>query len=421
MVAPFFSSWDLWEQMTFVLGVAIFGVFCVGYGKLIWRNKLVKKQEVADEEKRIRIQELRTSGQIIESRKSHDIPFGVRAIQSGIQVEGIWISTTSIPIPSEINLENGSGTSGTTATSGSSMSGQAGKTSQQGGRSNLKGKGSARSSIDRTFEDATGSDATGARQSYKPLRESHLRYSSYGDSQFNEETLEQLGGNSTPKKKIYTHRPRGSRNVDREADSSSVADNEHSSGTSSDSDATLSGNRILVGNKQYQSSAARDMSHGEEATVLTKIPSGKPIGEYFPFRGSKGQYSSVPIDPPTLGGADPYSDPSRTSMDCNQPRSHDTWAGEESRVSQETQPARQSRDPSPPPFVPGELHINKSVRKVNSGFQVLPAGTFGVPAELQNVDLEGRYNPEYDSTDRRQSKLQKKRRSSIIGRRISGT
>lgn len=402
-----------------VLGVAIFGVFCVGWGKLIWRNRLVQKQEVADEEKRMRIQELRTSGQIIESRKSNDIPFGVRAIQSGIQVEGIWISTTSIPIQSEINLENVSGTPGTTAASGSSMSGQAGRTSQQGGKPDLKGKGSARSSIERTFEDANVSDVAGTRQSYKPLKESHLRYTSYGDSQFNEETLEQLEG-TTPKKKIYTHRPRGSRNLDREADSSSVADNEQSSETSSDSDATLSGNRILAGNTQYHSPAARVTSYGEESTVLTKVPSTKPIGEYFPFRASKGQYSSVPIDAPVAGEADPFTDHTRTSIDYNQPRFHDTLTGEESRVSPETQPRRQSRDPSPPPFVPGELHINKSVRKVNSGFQVLPAGTFGVPAELQKVDAEGRYNPEYDSGDRRQSKLQKKKRLSILGKRISG-
>lgn len=44
---------------------------------------------------------LRQRGQIVESTKS-DVPFGVRAIQSGVQVYGIWISTTSTPIPSEL-------------------------------------------------------------------------------------------------------------------------------------------------------------------------------------------------------------------------------------------------------------------------------------------------------------------------------
>ncbi len=64
-----------------------------------------------DEEKRSRIQELRNSGQIVESRRSHDIPFGVRAIQSGITVDGIWISQSSTPIPSSLrlgHLRNGS-------------------------------------------------------------------------------------------------------------------------------------------------------------------------------------------------------------------------------------------------------------------------------------------------------------------------
>jgi len=87
-----------------ILALAILAVFAVGYLKLLWTNRLVKRQELVDEEKRMRIQELRSSGQIVESRKSHDIPFGVRAIQSGITVDGIWISQSTTPIPSELKL-----------------------------------------------------------------------------------------------------------------------------------------------------------------------------------------------------------------------------------------------------------------------------------------------------------------------------
>jgi hypothetical protein len=38
--------------------------------------------------------------------------------------------------------------------------------------------------------------------------------------------------------------------------------------------------------------------------------------------------------------------------------------------------------PTRHPVTTGALHINKSVRKVNSAFQVLPAGTFGTPPEF---------------------------------------
>lgn len=76
----------------------------MGWVKLAYRIRRMKKQEVADEEKRSRLQELRNSGHRGESRGKHDIPFGVRAIQSGIQVDGIWISNPNTPVPSELTL-----------------------------------------------------------------------------------------------------------------------------------------------------------------------------------------------------------------------------------------------------------------------------------------------------------------------------
>jgi hypothetical protein len=77
------------------------------------------------------------------------------------------------------------------------------------------------------------------------------------------------------------------------------------------------------------------------------------------------------------------------------------------------QPSQQSRSPSP--FVPGELHVNKTVRKVNSGFEILPAGTFGTPTEFRKGDS----SQDEDSGERRQSKLQKKPRTSMTGYRPS--
>ena len=59
-------------------------------------QRLLKKHTLLDEEKRARQMEMRKSGLPVGRRV--DIPFGVRAIQSGIEVEGIWISRPATPI-----------------------------------------------------------------------------------------------------------------------------------------------------------------------------------------------------------------------------------------------------------------------------------------------------------------------------------
>ncbi|KAK4099748.1 hypothetical protein N658DRAFT_406826, partial [Parathielavia hyrcaniae] len=101
MPGTFFTSWDLWQQMTFVLAMAIVAVFCAGLGKLWWNNRLMKKQEVLDEEKRARTEDMRKTG--LPIKRANPVPFGVRAIQSGIEVDGIWISRpASLNEPGEI-------------------------------------------------------------------------------------------------------------------------------------------------------------------------------------------------------------------------------------------------------------------------------------------------------------------------------
>ncbi|KAI1115222.1 hypothetical protein F5Y14DRAFT_139927 [Nemania sp. NC0429] len=96
MGVQFFTNWELWEQLTFVLAAGIVLVFIIGWVKLWWMQRLLKKHTLLDEEKRVRQMELRKSG--LPPGRRVDIPFGVRAIQSGIEVEGIWISRPVTPM-----------------------------------------------------------------------------------------------------------------------------------------------------------------------------------------------------------------------------------------------------------------------------------------------------------------------------------
>jgi len=95
MGVDFFVTWVLWQQMTFVLGVAIGLVFIAGLIKLWWMNKEVAKHAKLDEEKKSRLSDIESTGLILG--KKTNIPFGIRAIQKGVEVDGIWISRPGTP------------------------------------------------------------------------------------------------------------------------------------------------------------------------------------------------------------------------------------------------------------------------------------------------------------------------------------
>jgi hypothetical protein len=90
----FFASWELWQQMTFVLAMGIALVFLIGLMKLWWTNRHMKKIEQLDVEKEEHAAQMRRSGLSANKHRSRlesEISFGVKALESGAEVDGVWV------------------------------------------------------------------------------------------------------------------------------------------------------------------------------------------------------------------------------------------------------------------------------------------------------------------------------------------
>lgn len=384
------------------MALAIITVFCIGWVKLIWVNRFVKRQEVVDEEKRVKIQQLRMSGQIVESRKSLDVPFGIRAIQSGIKVDGIWISGGKETPMKLGELPRGSSDSSIIDSAKSQVTVE---------KAPMRPSSRQVSPPTNTISTPKGkerSESPALQNAYKPRRSSHLRYDNGGD--YDKETLEVLEGNrgSPPRKKLYTHRPRQG---DVEGDSS-AADNERSEGASSDSDATLS--HKPKNNDRTRQSLLAQQQNKQSRSSFGVVSSGQPTMVTHPPQSSKAQYFSIPFGSPKDDAkANPFETPVQKPPEepyVQQARSSNNLVR---GIAYNPLSSHPPQTHSNQPFIPGELHANTAVRKVNSGFEILPVGTFGVPQGMR------RSEEEEDSGDKRQSRLQKKSRNSTSSRRVS--
>ncbi|KAF8422076.1 hypothetical protein EV426DRAFT_184779 [Tirmania nivea] len=85
------SFWDdiqLWQKMLLILACAMVAVLIWGCWQLIWRRMQQRKYKFADLEKSQVVGEASTD----RTSKSDEVPFGIRALEAGVEVEGVVIS-----------------------------------------------------------------------------------------------------------------------------------------------------------------------------------------------------------------------------------------------------------------------------------------------------------------------------------------
>jgi hypothetical protein len=338
--------------------MGIVAVFCAGLVKLWWNNRLMKKQELLDEEKRARLEQMRKTG--LPIKRASEIPFGIRAIQSGVEVEGIWISRPTTP--SEALAAKLASSS--TSASHDSESQRKGRGHSDDGKSGSvtittserpipKQSVSDASTLQKTSDsdsmDGVHSVPTPAsrlvQRSKRPL------YRTPGV--LNEDTLRRLEGQGQSKILYDTYMPTSSRRDPRQH---SVRSSASSSGESVDS----------------QPRSAKSIS----GKSYTSSHSSRLYMPRNPHAGRAG-YDAVPRQGPEREVRSPFETPARTHSGFS------LFSQSDRHTS-----LLQSRDVSAlePTFAPGDLHLNKASRRVNDGFEILPAGTFGMLAEMNYAD-----------------------------------
>ncbi|KAI1459378.1 hypothetical protein F4805DRAFT_455861 [Annulohypoxylon moriforme] len=365
----FFTNWQLWQQMTFVLAAAIVAVFFAGLVKLWWLSRYLKKHTVLDLEKRARQMEMAKSG--LPAGKRIDIPFGIRAIQSGIEVDGIWISRPGTPI--EVGRISPSFASSSTLETEIKLKGKekdvtATTTEVEPTPEQSPQPSPALSALHR--HTLPGADPNhprvfplSAQSTYRPKGPSHRRTDIAADDIPDVDLLDRPDRNLMRHQQVETYVPTNSFSSGESSASSQQRTMVDRSSTSSD--------------EGVRHSSSRYVSHLRRSAVttpqvFTSSDSSDPPPSHVDFFGEYTEQRRNPFEAP-------------------------------SEKQQVSRPPLAASRPTPHRSYSGDSHANTTSRKVNAGFEVLPAGTFS--RSNSQSDME-------DSQPRRHSnnKIQKKSR-----------
>ncbi|SPN96739.1 uncharacterized protein DNG_00259 [Cephalotrichum gorgonifer] len=91
MTSSFFTSWELWQKLSFFLALAMLVSFTAGLVNLHFTTRASRLHALLDEEKRAYLASMRAAGLRPSGRGDSDFPFGARALEMGIEVEGVWV------------------------------------------------------------------------------------------------------------------------------------------------------------------------------------------------------------------------------------------------------------------------------------------------------------------------------------------
>ena len=365
-----------------MLAMCIVVVFCIGLGKLWWTNRLMRKREGLVREKHARLTEMRKAG--LPPKRGSTIPFGVRAIQHGIEVDGIWISRPATPNPESPNKR----ASMTTLVALDSDSSKKGKHLSVDSRAVSENTLEARprrkqSPSDTLAAHRLAADSDSVERNPSPAPRASPRASprvSPRSAQF-----------AAPKPK----RPRLSNALSEDTLWRLEGQGLGGRYAADTYIPTSSSGKYARGPSQRSSvvsSGGESVESQSRSGMSGRSSSGR---SYTSARSSRPHHSSRNIYEPRVG----YYPVSHISSE----REH-REPGEIPRNRTPISPIPQSETHSPPlqghdlplpgpTFGPGDQHMNRSARRVNQGFEVLPAGTFGSPHEYRhhhsgNDDLE---------------------------------
>ncbi|KAJ5158842.1 uncharacterized protein N7500_008493 [Penicillium coprophilum] len=90
----FWVDWELWEKLSVVLAMLIGLVLLYAFCVLGWNRWMMSKYAAAEAKER------EEEAEVYPMLHKDDIPFGARALERGIEVEGIWVSDPNTPTQS---------------------------------------------------------------------------------------------------------------------------------------------------------------------------------------------------------------------------------------------------------------------------------------------------------------------------------
>lgn len=351
-------------------------VFFAGLVKLWWLSRYLKKHTVLDLEKRARQMEMQKSG--LPAGKRVDIPFGIRAIQSGIEVDGIWISRPGTP--TEVGRISPSFASSSTLETEQKLKGKekelsAATTEVQPTPDQSPQPSPALSALERHIPPGVDSGNArifplGAQSTYRPKGPSRRRVDIAAEDIPDVDLLDRPERNST-------RNPHQLQQVETYVPTNSFSSAE-SSTSSQSQQRTMVERTSTSSDEGARLSSSRYVSHLRRSAVpppqsINLYDNSDPLASYVDYlSGTSVEQKKNPFEGP-------------------------------SETQQVSRPPLAASRPTPHRSYSGDFPANTTTRKVNAGFEVLPAGTFG-RSNSQN-DME-----ENQSRRHSKNKIQKKNR-----------